>query len=53
MASVMIKCPKTGKEVRTGIGVAQKEFFETASFIECPHCGERHTWEKKDAWIKE
>jgi hypothetical protein len=57
MARIMIKCPETGKPLFAGMYVP-KELFEVASFTnntmkDCPHCGQDHTWEKKDAWIEE
>lgn len=56
MASVMIKCPKTGKLVPTGISMDKKS-FETAKLennaVGCPACGGNHTWSKKDAVLKD
>ena len=53
---VMIKCPKTGKPVATGIDMKIKS-FETVTlrdntFAACPACNGMHTWDKKDAWIQ-
>jgi hypothetical protein len=53
MAQVMIKCPKTGKLVPTGI-VMDKISFKTSTLTNntlgnCPACGENHVWSKKDA----
>jgi endogenous inhibitor of DNA gyrase (YacG/DUF329 family) len=55
MGTVTIKCPKTGKPLGTGIA-ADKVSFESSSFENgkagpCPHCGETHTWSKRDAWV--
>lgn len=57
MPSVMIKCPKTGKAVATGVAM-DKRGFESAeltgnTFGPCPACNESHTWDKKGAWLKE
>lgn len=52
----MIKCPKTGKPVPTGV-VMDAASFATASLtgnrVKCPHCPETHRWDKKDAWLEE
>lgn len=56
MARIMIKCPKTGKPVPTGV-VMDAASFATASLtgnrVKCPHCPETHRWDKKDAWLEE
>ncbi len=56
MASVMIKCPKTGQAVPTGIGTT-KEGWEamqmSGNSTICPACGSMHTWDKKDAFLQE
>ncbi len=56
MPRVMIKCPKTGKPVPTGMGADQKSFesgcFRDNSFGPCPECGQRHIWQKDDAFLE-
>ena len=56
MAKVMIKCPTSGKPVFTGMAM-DKSSFEVASLsrnsVKCPHCGNMHTWDKKDAYLVE
>lgn len=56
MGMVMIKCPKTGKPLPTGIAMDKKS-FESSSMsnnsVGCPHCGESHVWNKRDAWVAE
>jgi len=51
MAMLMIKCPTTQKPVPTGIAMDKKS-FETAKLfanaVQCPHCKQMHTWDKKD-----
>ena len=51
MPVLMIKCPKTGKEVPTGVAMDQMS-FRTAKLsnnsVGCPHCGGSHVWGKKD-----
>lgn len=55
MPMVMIKCPKTGKDVPTGIAM-DRTSFESSDMsdnkLRCPHCGETHAWNKKDAWVQ-
>lgn len=54
MPMVMIKCPKTGKDVPTGIAMDKKS-FDTSQMsgnrLRCPHCGDTHVWNKSDAYI--
>jgi endogenous inhibitor of DNA gyrase (YacG/DUF329 family) len=50
----MIKCPKTGEPVPTGIGM-DFENFKTVKMSgnvlgNCPACGGSHTWEQEDAF---
>lgn len=55
MADVMIKCPKTGGDVPTGVTMDSSS-FEAAEMsgnsFTCPDCGELHTWSKDDAWVR-
>jgi hypothetical protein len=55
MANVLIKCPKSGMPVPTGIAM-DKVAFATATLKNntvglCPDCGESHTWSKDDAFL--
>lgn len=56
MASVMVKCPITGKEVPTGVDM-DKFSFQTARMsgnsFRCRACGQMHTWDKDQAWLEE
>lgn len=56
MATIMIKCPKTGRDIPTGFSM-DAENFATAvmsgNAIQCPVCHQMHTWDKKDAWLEE
>lgn len=56
MGTVVIKCPKTGKTISTGIGM-DKSSFENSNLsnnsVSCPACGGMHTWNKKDAWVQD
>ena len=55
MANVVIKCPKTGKLVPTGMNMDEASFKTSSmsgnSFI-CPACGETHTWNKDQASLQ-
>ena len=54
MADILVRCPKTGQEVSTGLKT-EWVMFETLPGIQmpltCPACGETHNWRPKDAWI--
>jgi hypothetical protein len=57
MPRIMIKCPKTGKAVPTGV-ILEEVAFEAAllpnsSFGPCPECGEMHSWSKEDAFFED
>jgi hypothetical protein len=55
MPALMIRCPKTGTPVDTGIELDQDTFKylpKIQSFVTCPACGERHPWSKDDAWLR-
>jgi endogenous inhibitor of DNA gyrase (YacG/DUF329 family) len=55
MSAVMIRCPKTGKPVNTGV-TASKRRFETELFegyaVSCPHCKKVHAWKSTDAYLQ-
>jgi hypothetical protein len=56
MAALMIRCPKTGMPVETGIELDPDTFKylpKIQSFVTCAACGERHPWTKDDAWLRE
>ena len=52
----MIKCPRTGRAIATGIGMS-RDTFKTSTLthnsVRCPACGQTHTWDKKDAWVQD
>lgn len=55
MGNVVIDCPVTGKPVRTGIGMDRASFEGSAltnNQVDCPHCGQVHTWSKADARLE-
>jgi predicted RNA-binding Zn-ribbon protein involved in translation (DUF1610 family) len=53
---IMMRCPKSGKEVATGI-VMDKAAFESSEMsdngVKCPHCGETHVWNKAQARVQQ
>lgn len=56
LRSVMIKCPKTGQPVSTGISTnntADLAARYTAMKTECRLCGEVHVWGGVDAFFGE
>ena len=54
MPHILVRCPKTGQEVSTGLKT-EWVMFETLPGIQvpltCPACGETHNRRPKDAWI--
>lgn len=55
MGAIMIRCPVTDELVPVGIDT-DRDTFQTlpnvqAAPIQCPACGGRHTWSKKDAFL--
>ena len=56
MPAVMIRCPRTDQPVPTGIDIDAEEFpiadLNGKSFV-CSACGERHVWNKSDAFLDE
>jgi hypothetical protein len=56
MAFVTITCPRTGGRIPTGIETDRTAFErlpDTAAHLQCPHCGQIHTWRKADAALTE
>jgi hypothetical protein len=47
MSIIVVRCPKTGKEILPGIEIAEADFRSipaAADRVRCPVCGEQHTW---------
>lgn len=47
MAVIVVRCPKTRKEVLPGIEIAEADFRSiqpAPSPVKCPICGEEHSW---------
>ena len=54
VGTVMIRCPKTGRAISTGIRADVATFHATPVFFSqvlCPLCQLTHEWFAKDAWI--
>ena len=54
VGTVMIRCPKTGRAISTGIRTDVATFHATPVFFSqvlCPLCQLTHEWFAKDAWI--
>ena len=54
MPMLFIKCPKTQKDIPTGIDVPKDMDRSGISnnSISCSECGQMHTWDGKDAFFK-
>jgi len=58
MGMLTITCPKTKKAIATGISMDKRSFEDptnklSGNSVQCPHCGQMHVWEKKDARLQE
>lgn len=58
MATVIMTCPTTGKDVSTGFDIDKRSWDEptntmTGNSFQCPACGTMHTWDKKDARLRD
>lgn len=55
MKEVLIHCPVTGKILPTGIALSEEAFAKADlrdQSVGCPHCGQRHGWVKRDAFLR-
>jgi 4-hydroxy-3-methylbut-2-en-1-yl diphosphate synthase IspG/GcpE len=54
MGSVMIRCLRTGRALKTGVWMENLE-ADLSSLgmraVSCPYCGRMHMWSKKNAWV--
>jgi len=56
MGILMIKCPRTGREIPTGIRADREKFRRSAVFFArtfCSICQVNHEWFAREAWIHE
>jgi hypothetical protein len=54
MGAIMIRCPRSGHEIPTGIEMVPLDFQHAPVFfarVRCPICLEEHEWFAKDAWV--
>ena len=52
MAHIVVVCPYTCLEIRTGIEIDQISFERLPNVLtrsKCPHCGLPHDWTKQNA----
>jgi hypothetical protein len=55
MGTLMIKCPKTGHEISTGIRMDRSTFHKMPVFFArtlCPICRTQHEWFARAAWVQ-
>lgn len=53
---IVIRCPRTGRDVRTGVWVDAATFARsemTGNSVFCMYCGAVHRWDKADARLRE
>jgi hypothetical protein len=56
MAVLMIRCPETGRGIKTQYEMEQERFGSTPVFFArsyCPLCRTEHEWFARDAWLFE
>jgi hypothetical protein len=54
MSQIMIRCPRTGKGISTGISTDARSFQalpDVASHSYCPDCRSDHVWWKRETWL--
>ena len=54
MSFLVIRCPRTGHEVPTGIetdGETLQNMPDILAYTRCPHCGIDHAWWPDEAWL--
>jgi hypothetical protein len=52
----MIRCPKTGRSIATGIEMDRAAFERAPVFFaraHCPYCSTEHEWFAKEAWVRD
>jgi hypothetical protein len=55
MATLLIKCPHTGKAISTGIEIDPDSFADLPDVLShvCPECGLEHAWWTREAWLED
>jgi hypothetical protein len=54
MPQILIRCPKFGRAIATGLQTEKIKFDSLAGIqfsVVCPACGKIHRWRQHDAWI--
>ena len=54
MSLLMIRCPRTGQEVWTGIETdpdSLRKIPDDLFYTSCAHCGLDHAWWRDEAWL--
>ena len=54
MSMLLIRCPKTGRQISTGREVESASFRSSPVFFSrtyCPLCRVTHEWFAQDAWV--
>ena len=55
MHMILVRCPKTGAKVSTGLGVDRYTFEtlpEVPAEMRCARCGGVHRWTVSEAWLE-
>ena len=56
MGAVMVRCPRTGRDIATGM-VSDRESFRAMPVffarVYCPACRTEHEWFAQEAWVRE
>jgi hypothetical protein len=56
MGMIMVKCPRTGRAIPTGITIDRESFERSPVFFKrtrCPICTADHAWFAREAWVDE
>jgi hypothetical protein len=56
VGTIVIRCPKTEREISTGLQADWRAFGSVPVFFSrtyCPLCRSNHEWFAKDAWVRE
>jgi hypothetical protein len=54
MSSLMIRCPRTGLDIWTGVDTdpeSLQKIPDTFYYTPCLHCGFEHAWWLDEAWL--
>ena len=54
MSMIITRCPRTWREIATGIDTdpySFKSLPDIPANVKCPACGNQHKWRKSEAWL--